>query len=364
MNETISIGIVGTGFARSTQIPAFRALPGARLVAIASGRFANAARVAGEFDIPHAVTHWRDVVDRDDIDLVSIVSPPVTHREIALAAIDAGKAVLCEKPMAMTAAESFEMTRRAGERGVMALIDHELRFLPARRRMRAMIAAGEIGPIRHVNVLMRRDSRAGADRPWDWWSDSAAGGGDLGAVGSHAIDAVHYLTGSHVSHVTCSLASHVRERPDAGGRKRAVTTDDEASLLIRIEDGPFTEGATGTISTSAVEPGAPEHSVEIFGERGALRTNETGGLWHATTGSGRWRPIEIEPLDIFPGMPDNEWSRGFILFSAELIESLLAGRTTVPDAATFADGHRTQCVIDAARESSAGGCRVVVSFGC
>ncbi|MBC7932917.1 MAG: Gfo/Idh/MocA family oxidoreductase [Rubrivivax sp.] len=112
---TIGIGVIGAGFARTTQLPAFGACEGARVVAIASGQKSNAERAAREFDIPFVASDWREVVERADVDLVSIVTPPVTHAEMTLTALAAGKAVLCEKPMAMNAEETGRM-RAAGAR--------------------------------------------------------------------------------------------------------------------------------------------------------------------------------------------------------------------------------------------------------
>src|SRR3982074_818927 len=99
-DKTVRIGIIGAGFARTTQIPGFKACDGARIVAIASARREHAENVAREFGIEQVESDWRALVARDDIDLVSIVTPPVTHCEMTLSALDHGKAVLCEKPMA------------------------------------------------------------------------------------------------------------------------------------------------------------------------------------------------------------------------------------------------------------------------
>ena len=137
-NKTIGVGIVGAGFARTTQIPGFRNCPGARIVAITSRHRERAQAVADEFGIEHVANDWKELVARDDVDLVSVVTPPSTHMEITLAALEHGKAVLCEKPMAMDATEARRMTDRASEAGVLALIDHELRFLNSRRQIRAM----------------------------------------------------------------------------------------------------------------------------------------------------------------------------------------------------------------------------------
>ena len=135
-DKSVRIGIIGAGFARTTQIPGFKNCEGAQIVAIASAHRERAEEVAREFDIPNVEDDWRGVVAREDVDLVSIVTPVVTHCEMTLAALDAGKAVLCEKPMAMNADEARRMMERAKEKGVLALIDHELRFLPGRLAVR------------------------------------------------------------------------------------------------------------------------------------------------------------------------------------------------------------------------------------
>jgi predicted dehydrogenase len=342
-------------------LPAWAACEGARVVAVASGRRENAEAAAREFDIPVVADDWRGVVGCEDVDLVSIVTPPVTHAEMAAGALAAGKAVLCEKPMAMNAEETARMCEAARAAGRLALIDHELRFLPARRLMRELIQGGELGPVRHAKLLFRVDSRAVAERPWNWWSDERAGGGVLGAIGSHAVDALHWLLGSRVSHVSAALASHVAERRDpATGETRRVTTDDEASLLVNFEDGGACERATGVVAVSMTEAGRPEHTVEVFGASGALRLEGAGRLFRARVGRGEWERVEAEEAPLAEGMRDSEWSRGFTVFAREIVEALREGRTTVEGAADFDDGHRTQLVLDAARAAHASGCRVTV----
>jgi predicted dehydrogenase len=360
--DSVGVGIIGTGFARTTQLPAWRVCHGARVVAVASGQRENAEAAAREFDIPFVAADWREVIARGDVDLVSIVTPPVTHAEMALAALDAGKAVLCEKPMAMNAEESGRMRSRARETGRLALIDHELRFLPARRLMREMILGGEIGRVRHAKFVFRADSRAAADRPWNWWSDERAGGGALGAIGSHAVDALHWMLGTHVSHVSASLVTHVRERRvPSSGETRRVTTDDEASLLLNFVDGGAAESATGVVTISMIEAGSPEHSVEVFGSDGALKIDGVGELRRARVGGGQWQRIETEHTPLAEGLRDNEWSRAFGVFAREIVAALAEGRTEIDGAATFDEGHRTQLVLDAAHAAHDSGCRVTVT---
>lgn len=355
LKEQIGIGMIGAGFARSTQIPGFLAT-GARVVAIASAHREHAAAVASEFQIEHVADDWREVVARADVDLVSIATPPSIHMEIACAALDAGKAVLCEKPMAMSADEAELMRRRARETGRLALIDHELRFLAGRRRMREMLRGGEIGQVYHAKLLFRADSRAKPERPWDWWSSAEHGGGTLGAIGSHAVDAFRWLLDTEASHVFGQLATHVRERPDKQtGEMRAVSTDDEANLLLRFKDSALTSGATGAISMSVVESGRPAHRLEIFGSRGALKL-DGDDLWRSTTGAGQWEQVEVERGELAEGMRDSEWSRGFTAFARAIIEALREGRNSIEDAATFDDGYRTQLVLDGAHRSHESGC--------
>ncbi len=293
---------------------------------------------------------------RKDIDLVSIVTPVVTHCEMALAALDEGKAVLCEKPTAMNADEARRMMERAREKGVLALIDHELRFLPGRLKMRELLRAGEIGKVKHVKLTFRSDSRSDVGREWNWWSDIKHGGGALGAIGSHVIDGFRWLLGADVSEVCCNLATHVRERRDRDGQLREVTTDDEANLLLRFGDDELTEGATGNASMSLVESGEPEHLLEVFGARGALRVKDNGDLFMSHVGEGAWLQIETDRGELAPGMRDGGWSRGFTAFSQKIVDALRAGKTTVEGAATFADGYRTQLVLDAARRANESGC--------
>src|SRR5215213_8682363 len=224
----VGIGIVGAGFARTTQIPGFRDCMAAKVVAIASRRRDNAVEVANEFGIQHVAADWQELVERSDVDLVSIVTPPATHMEITLAALEHGKAVLCEKPMALNADQAAQMMEKARSAGVLALIDHELRFLNSRRTMRGMLQTGAIGTVRHCNYVFRSDYRGIADRGWDWWSDAAMGGGTLGAIGSHVVDSFHWTLSTHVTKAFGMLTTHIKERPDkANGGMRAVTTDDE-----------------------------------------------------------------------------------------------------------------------------------------
>ncbi len=192
------------------------------------------------------------------------------------------------------------------------------------------------------------------------WSDATQGGGALGAIGSHIIDAFRWLLETEVTEVMANLAARVRERKDQSGQPRAVTSDDEANLLLRFGESAYAERATGNASMSLVEAGQPGRRLELFGSLGALMLGESGGLWQAKIGESQWRAVETDPGELAPGMAEGIWSRGFTTFSKQIVAAMRAGRTTVEGAATFADGYRIQLVLDAARRADESRCWVTI----
>lgn len=354
MKDRVGIGIIGTGFARKVQIPAFAACENAEVVSIASGSLANAESTAKEFGIPHFTGDWRETVSREDIDLVCITTPPNLHYEMALLALEHGKHVLCEKPMAMNAAEAREMIAAAEGKGLLTLIDFELRFQPGRQKAYAMIRDGAIGKIRHAKWNFRAPTRGNPDLPWNWWSDIAQGGGALGAINSHIVDSFNWFLGTKVSSVFCQLQSHVKQRPFDGG-VREVTTDDEANMLLRFVDSELCSDATGLVSVSMVEQPEYISRLELFGTNGAMRMDHRGDLLIAKNGESEWTEIEVEFGEAVPGYPDTGFPRGFMEFAPRIVEAIREGRSEIEYAATFEDGLKVQRVQDAAREADASG---------
>jgi predicted dehydrogenase len=224
-----------------------------------------------------------------------------------------------------------------------------------------MLQSGAIGTVRHCNYVFRSDYRGIADRAWDWWSDETMGGGALGAIGSHVVDSFRWMLSTEVSDVLGMLSTHIKQRREkSSGDLREVTTDDEAKLLFRFGDGPYTQGATGAASISVVESGKYENRLEIYGSKGALMVEETGELWLSPIGSGAWRPVQVDQDHMAHGMREGSWSRGFTAFAIAIVDAMQAGKTTVKDAATFEDGYRVQLVLDALRESNERSCWVTI----
>lgn len=352
MQDRVGIGIIGTGFARKVQIPAFLTCEGASVASVSSASYDNARSTAEEFGVGHFSADWRETVMHPQVDLVCITTPPNLHREMTLFAIEHGKHILCEKPMAMNVAEAKEMCDAAAGKPILALIDHELRFQPGRQVARDMIRDGAIGKVRHAKAIFQAPSRGDANLPWNWWSDADAGGGALGAINSHIVDSFNWLLVSHIETVFCQLHSHIKERRASDGQIKPVTTDDEANMLLRFADGPSTWDATGLVSVSMLEIPKYQNRMEFYGTDGAIRIDHRGDLYVARPGKETWDAIEVEISPAIPTYPDTGFPRGFTVFANEIVEAIRLGRHAIKDAATFEDGLAVQSVLDAARESN------------
>jgi predicted dehydrogenase len=359
MKEKVGIGIIGTGFARKVQIPCFLECEDVSIVSVSSGRLENAEQTAKEFGIKHWTDDWRETVAHAEVDLVCITTPPNLHREMTLFAIEKGKHILCEKPMAMNEREAREMTEKAQEKGVLALIDHELRFQEGRQKAFEMLRRGDIGKIRHAKYNFRAPHRGDPNLPWNWWSDEAQGGGALGAIGSHVVDSLLWFLGTDISQIFCQLQTHIKERKDENsGEPRAVTTDDEANMILRFADGDLTEDATGIVSISMTESPKYQNRIEFFGSAGAMRIEHRGEIFLAKTGENDWREVDFGVGKAVEGVADTGFSRGFMSFAPEIVKAIREGKPEIEYAATFADGLKVQIVLDKAVESSKSGCAV------
>jgi len=360
MSKKVGVAIIGTGFARKVQLPSFAACEDADLVSVASGSLENARSTAEEFGMRHFTDDWRETVSRDDVDLVCITTPPKLHLEMALFALASGNHVLCEKPMAMNVAEAEEMTAAAKGLPALALIDHELRFQLGRLKAYQMLRDGAIGKVRHAKYNFRAPHRGDPNVAWNWWSDIEQGGGALGAINSHIIDSFQWLMGTSVSSVFCQLQTHVKQRKNANGEIRPVTTDDEANMILRFADSDVAADATGLVSVSMTEGPNYTNRLELFGTDGAMRIDHRGEVFVADPGLSEWRPVETDLGSAVDGVADTGFSRGFMQLAPKIVEAIRDGRTSIEHAATFEDGLAVQKVLDAARESNSGG--LVIGF--
>jgi predicted dehydrogenase len=345
---TVRVGIIGAGFARRVQLPALKLVPGVQVTAIASARRTNAEAVAAEFGIPAVFDDGTDLAHSGNVDLVVISSTPPSHARFAVAALEAGKHVLCEKPMALNATEAEQMARVAERRPAqVAWLDHELRYEPNRRKVRDLIRAGAIGHVRHIELslkpYLRGDGRpqpAGA--PWTWWYDGAQGGGMLGAVGSHLIDLCRFWTGGEVSRASGRVETFIRERTDAAGAAHPVTADEFVSGVLTL-----TGSAVATLTLSAVAHHGPGHLAQITGAEGSLVLTGESRLEIGRAGGSL---EDISAPDDLTGRTtvNNMWARSFVRLARDLVATI-GGAGPEGEPARFRDGWRIQRVMDALR---------------
>src|SRR4051794_5948193 len=200
--------------------PRFFDLPLAPQMSVLVGHDAGRAAAAAErLGWAESSADWREVVARDDVDLVDICTPGDTHAEIAVAALAAGKHVLCEKPLANTVAEAETMTAAAEQaraNGVRAMVGFTYRRVPAIALARQLVAEGRIGEVRHVRAQYLQDWISDPEAPMSWRLDKTrAGSGALGDIGAHVIDLTQYIPGDRLIEVSGRLETFVKERPVA-----------------------------------------------------------------------------------------------------------------------------------------------------
>ena len=268
---TLRIGLIGTGFMGKAHVFGFTFAPkifdlayGLDLHTVADVTPEAAARAKVAFGFAHATTRWQDIVENPEIDLVSITAPNALHKDMALAAIRAGKHVYCEKPLAPLAQDADEMARAAEAAGVKTQVGFNYLCNPMLALAREMIAAGELGEIRGYRGLHCEDYMADAGGAFTFRHDPA-GGGALADIGSHALATAEFLCGP----ITCLMGDCVTmidSRPDGKGSRRKVEVDDVARAFLRFESG-----ATGSIEANWIATGRKmQHDFEIYGTKGAL----------------------------------------------------------------------------------------------
>jgi len=350
----IRVAVIGTGFGTAVHVPAFQSCPDTEVVAICSGREERAQEAAAKFNIPHWSTDYRAVVARDDVDLVSISTPPYEHHPMAMAALDAGKHVLLEKPMAVNAQQARELVAKAQAKGVVHAMAHEFRFAPARAYMKDLLDQGYLGKLNHVNASLLVARRVGslASPTYNWSAQRAMGGGVLNGLGSHFIDALRHWFGD-ITAVAGQAYVHRPERRDAvTGEPRMADADDAFTCTLRFKNGGW-----GTLTISTAAPFGPGGRMEAYGTEGTLVANQKGFnpeaddvLLAGKVGDAQLTalvpPAKYRPFD------DDRDNRlmAFRLMVDRVVAAIRSGAQV--EGASFADGLKVQEVIDGIFEST------------
>ncbi|CAH0302404.1 Glucose--fructose oxidoreductase [Arthrobacter sp. Bi26] len=398
---SLRVGMVGYAFMGAAHSHAWRSAPRffdlplhPELTAVAGRNPDGVRAAAAKLGWESYETDWRALIEREDIDLIDICTPGNTHAEIAIAALEAGKHVLCEKPLANSVAEAERMAaaaEAAAARGVYSMCGFSYRRTPALALARRMVAEGRLGQIRHVRAQYLQDWLTDPDAPLTWRLDkSKSGSGALGDIGAHSIDAAQWITGLNITGVSALLETFVKDRPLAGdlvglgghgatGAERGpVTVDDAAIFTARFaaanggETAANGGGSGGSSAGTAAGPvGVFEATRFALGRKNAMRLelNGTAGslafdfedmnalsVYDAADGpdAGFRKILVTEPEHPYTG---NWWPTGhglgyehlFTHQAVDLIHAINAGR---PPAPSFADALQVQKVL-AAIETSA-----------
>lgn len=360
--KTLSIGLIGSGFMGKTHVFGFATaqkvfdLPfQIKLHTLADISDKTVVRAASKFGFAHATTNWREMLDNPDIDVIDITAPNGLHKEMALAAIAAGKHVYCEKPLAPLATDAEEMANAAETAGVKTQVGFNYLSNPMLRLAREMIQEGELGEIRGYRGLHAEDYMANAQVPYTFRHDPA-GGGALADLGSHALATAEFLVGP-ITQVMGDRVTVIGERPDELGGRRAIKVDDVGRAFLR-----FKNGASGSIEGNWIATGRKmQHDFEVYGSKGALcfsqeRFNELHFYAaHDAPGRRGFRRIEAAPdhapYGNFCVAPGHQI--GFNdLKAIEIAEYIGAIAEQGPEPFSFRKGFRVQKLVESITNSS------------
>jgi predicted dehydrogenase len=380
----LGVGMVGYAFMGRAHSQAWRSvsaffdLPVRPSMAVVVGRSKErTAAAAAQLGWADTETDWRKLLERDDVQIVDICTPGDSHAEIAVAALAAGKHVLCEKPLANSVAEATSMAEaaeRAAARGVRSMVAFNYRRVPAVALARKLVADGRLGELRHVRAQYCQDWIVDPAFPLVWrLQREKAGSGALGDIGSHIVDTAQFITGKLVTGVSAITETFVKERPLASestglsaaggaGATGPVTVDDAALFIGRLEGGALasfeaTRFATGRKNALRIEVNGSLGSLafdfeamnELWFHDGTLPDEEAGFRRILVTEGkhpyvGAWWP---------PGHGLG-YEHAFTHEVKDFLEAIAAGTDPSP---SFADGLRVQKVLAAVERSATGDSR-------
>jgi predicted dehydrogenase len=378
VKQPLRVGMVGYAFMGAAHSQAWRTvnhvydLPAPVHMQVVSGRTASAvSAAAGRLGWADSTDDWHTLLDRDDVDLIDICTPGDTHAEIAIAALAAGKHVLCEKPLANSVAEARKMAAAAvaaSQSGVRAMCGFNYRRVPAVALMRQMIAAGRLGTLRHVRASYLQDWIIDPEFPLVWrLRKEAAGSGALGDLGAHIVDLTQFVTGLNVTDVSALTSTFIKSRPlpsESAGLAATgstefgdVTVDDAALFLARLGDGVVASYEATRFATGRKNG----LHVEVNGSLGTLvfdfeRMNELQFFDGArpVEEQGFTRILVTEPTHPYMSV---WWPPGHLIgyehtFTHQAHDLVVAIAEGTDPAPSFTDALQVQLVLDAVSRSA------------
>lgn len=347
-NKPYTVGIVGLGYGRA-HIAGFQAA-GCQVVALCQRDTQAATELAARYGVPHVHADWRAMLATTRPDIVVIATPPALHFPILSEAVAAAAHVVCEKPLALTVDEARAMIAAAQAANRCAIVGFNWRFAPAMQRMKAMVEAGFLGRVFHVNCRWFNGAWVERGTAPSWRMDrSVAGYGALGDLGVHLIDLVRWLFGD-VVRVMASSGVGYPSRTISGGM-RAADAEDFSHVLAELGSG-----ATLAMTVSRVARGLNEHSMEVYGENGALsmRQSRTGDGWQLgqlsmAQGSDPMSPVELPSTTGSPGASEDRLDVTGVTTIAPMVRQFIAAIESqgLVAAPSLQDGLQAQAVLEA-----------------
>ncbi|MGH7390562.1 MAG: Gfo/Idh/MocA family protein [Candidatus Rokuibacteriota bacterium] len=346
-----TVGVIGLGYGRA-HVPAFQA-SGCRVVAVCQRDRAAAEPVAARYGVPQVFERWEDMLERARPEIVAIATPPHLHHAIALRALAAGAHVLCEKPLAMTAAEARAMAEAARKAGRVAMTAFNWRFPVALQEFQARVRAGALGRVFHVIGRWQGGRMADERAPATWRADRAqAGHGVMGDQGVHVVDLIRTLFGEFAR--VAAHAGVAYPSRSAPGVARPADAEDYCAVVAELASG-----AQVSFTASRVARGVNEHALEVYGTRGSAqyRMIREGARWWEgelrVSDGGALRRVEPPAppaAAVGEGDPPDVIGKATIApLVARLVEAIRTGATPSP---SFEDGARAQEVLDAVAEAA------------
>ncbi len=368
----IGAAVIGTGFIGTVHVEALRRI-GVQVRGVLGSSPSRGAERAAALNVPCAYASLEDLLADETVQVVHVTSPNSAHVPLASAIISAGRHIVCEKPLAMTAVESAGLVQQAAASRLVNAVNFNIRFYPLHQHVRGAIASGELGEVRLVTGHYLQDWLL-HDTDWNWRLEPDKGGAlrAVGDIGSHWLDLTSFLTGQRIVSVMADTATFipVRRQPqgpvetfatdrNADTRSVAIGTEDAAVILLR-----FANGARGAVSVSQVSPGRKNSlQWEIDGSAAAA-------AWDSETPDHLWighrdRPNEIlmrnpalmnaggRAAAALPGGHVEGFGDTFGALFRAVYADVAAGRPSAhPPYATFADGHDEMLVGDAIAASA------------
>ena len=347
----IGVAIVGTGFGQKIHLPAFQIHPETEVVAIYHRNLDKAKAIASEHNIPLASNDLQQICSSEQVDVISISTPPFLHYEMAKLALENNKHILLEKPINLDAYQTRELYRLAQQRNLIAMPDFEFRFIPAWQLLAEYLQKDYVGNIRLIKIDWLVTSRANPNRPWNWYSLKEQGGGVLGAIGSHVFDYISWLFGD-IDSLSGYLGCAINERPDPldDNQLKPVSADDTSLIMLELSNGTPVQ-----VNLSSVTYQGRGHWVEVYGEKGTLVLGSEnlkdyvhGFKLYASDGNNPLEEIKVPSRLAFPQVYPDGRLAPVIRVVNQLVENIITKTNTAP---LLREGIYSQLLMDLTHQS-------------